>query len=109
MVENTTPITGATTATIHITHPQPNGNHSESAEWLKALSKLRLANGESEAQVQTQRDIYSSYLKHKIKMYSEPGFAGINSTAPSLANLHERMSLFLEKSLFKVRQLFKLY
>ena len=102
MANNTTPITQTNNTSVQLSHTQANGNHLESVEWLRALDKLRLANEDIDAQVQTQHELYSSYLKHKIKVTGIPPVGSTSSSAASLSSLNDRTTLFLEKSLHKV-------
>lgn len=99
MVDNATPIGGPNGTSLSSDHTLANGGHVESVEWLKALYKLREANTTNELRAQSQRDLYSAYLKHKLKAISDPQGSGGVSAPSSLASLHERNTLLLEDAL----------
>lgn len=102
MAENTIQIEGHGSSFPSNTYQSCSGNRSESSEWLRSLGKLRHRNAENEKQGQINMEVYSSFLKHKIKSLSQAPGSPANSPAATLANLHERNTFFLERSIVKV-------
>ena len=80
---------------------QPNPLQADCTQWLNSLLTLHRSLDYNQHQSTLKPFLHSAHISYKIKALT-PLIAGTPPIPSILANLHQRTSLILEKSMLKV-------